>query len=100
MYRTRETTDKIILTLAWGIFILLALIAGGCAHGGSGSHISTQMQPPVMSLPICGFEEPYLPDPCRKEITPGEWLRISNPQVRATKHHGWLWWFFLALVTI
>lgn len=51
---------------------------------------------PTASVPRCGFEAPYLPDPCRMEVAPGEWLVISNPNPKETKRHGWLWWLLVA----
>jgi hypothetical protein len=110
--------------------LLLAVLLGGCAttHGGSGEHTSvgggvgdvhgatrsvrgvmsssapaskpSPTSPRTEDLPICGFAEPYLPEPCRLEVTPGEWMRVSNPHPKATKHHSWLWWLLLSLVTL
>lgn len=107
--------------------LLLAVLLGGCAttHGGSGEHTSvgggvvgspraalpgqtaalasagqSPTSPRTEDLPICGFEAPYLPEPCRLEVTPGEWMRVSNPRPKATKHHSWLWWLLLSLVTL
>ena len=57
--------------------------------GGSGSV-------PVSSLPRCGFEAPYLPEPCKVEVTKGEWLAVRNPKLKPVKHHTWVWWFLVA----
>lgn len=97
--------------------LLLALLLSGCASVGGGvgyvqsRHVregdSTRGEfaqqptsPRTEELPVCGFEAPYLPDPCRLEVTPGEWLRISNPKPKETKKHGWLWWLLISLMTI
>lgn len=97
--------------------LLLALLVSGCASVGGGvvgspraalpgqtaalaSAGQSPTSPRTEELPVCGFEAPYLPDPCRLEVAPGEWLRISNPKPKETKKHGWLWWLLISLVTI
>lgn len=39
-----------------------------------------------------------LPDPCRYEVAPGEWLTVRQSRPQPSKAHGKLWWFFLALL--
>lgn len=78
--------------------LLLVALLSGCASAPVKTAPAVSV--PVAQLPVCGFEEPYIPDPCRKEVTPGEWLAISNPTPEPTKKHSWIWWFFLALVTL
>lgn len=79
--------------------LLVAVLLDGCASSAGGVRVSSAPVR-VEALPACGFEAPYLPDPCRLEIAPGEWLRISNPAPQETKRHGWLWWLLLSLVTL
>lgn len=106
--------------------LLLAVMLCGCAttHGGSGGHTSvgggvgdvragqgypagggtSAAQPPTSpraeDLPVCGMEDPYLPDPCRIEITKGEWLRVSNAgPKKSQKHHSKWWWLLITLIT-
>lgn len=98
--------------------LLAVVLVSGCASVGGGvgdvhaalsvrrsaSDREATAQPPTSprteELPVCGFEAPYLPDPCRMEVTPGEWLRVSNPRPQPTKRHGWLWWVLVSLVTL
>ena len=83
--------------------LALAVLLTGCAHGGAGGHVSALAPlPAAAAVPVCGFEAPYLPDPCKVQVAPGEWLVVSesrtpNPQVK--KHSRW-WWLLMALVTI
>lgn len=78
--------------------LLLVALLSGCATATVKTAPAVSV--PVAQLPVCGFEEPYLPDPCRKEVTPGEWLAISNPAPEPTKKHGWVWWLLIGLVTL
>ena len=100
---TSSTTDSPLLTLAWIIFLTLAILSEGCASaskpqlGRTGVYESPM---PIEDIPPCAFEDPYLPEPCKMEVTKGEWLVVRNPRPEPTKKHNWLWWFFLALVTI
>lgn len=98
---TSSTFDSVFLTLAWLIFLTLAFLAEGCA---SAPKDKVWYAPPVElradQVPPCAFEDPYIPEPCKMEVTKGEWLIVRNPRPEPTKKHNWLWWFFLALVTI
>ncbi len=38
-----------------------------------------------------------LPDPCRYEVTPGEWLIVRHAQPKP-EGHSRLWWLMLALL--
>lgn len=51
---------------------------------------------PAASVPVCGFEAPYLPDPCRMEVAPGEWLVVRNPAVKPASRPRW-WWALLVI---
>jgi len=99
-----------------GLLILLALLLSGCASvggGGEGGHVvalavtgelktpQPSPSPRTEELPVCGMEDPYLPDPCRIEVTKGEWLRVSNagPE-KPQKHHSKWWWLLISLVTL
>lgn len=77
--------------------LMLALLLSACAHGGQGGGV-TYCPRPVETLPVCGFEAPYLPDPCKLEVRKGEWLAIRNPRPEPTKHHGWLWWALIGVL--
>lgn len=106
--------------------LLLAVLLVGCAHGGVGGHVSPSVgggvagvhsqsrpgetgrtdtpqlatSPRTEDLPVCGMEDPYLPDPCRIEITKGEWLRVSNAgPKKSQKHHSKWWWLLITLIT-
>lgn len=83
--------------------LLAALLLTGCAttHGGGmgyGEAPGAASKLNVESLPVCGFEAPYLPEPCRMQVAPGEWLAVRNPKPEPTKHHGWLWWLLVGVV--
>lgn len=86
--------------LAVGFAVVLLL--SGCAtkHGSGMGHGEAPgaPKPSVMDLPVCGFESPYLPEPCRMQVQPGEWLAIRNPKPEPTRHHGWLWWALVGVI--
>lgn len=79
--------------------VLCAALAAGCAHGGA-AKVDARPMPPVASLPVCGFEAPYLPEPCRMQVAPGEWLAVRNPKPQETKPHSRWWWLLMALVAL
>lgn len=97
--------------------LLLAVLLGGCASVGGGvagspraalpgqtaalaSAGQSPTSPRTEDLPVCGMEDPYLPDPCRIEITKGEWLRVSNAgPKKSQKHHSKWWWILITLIT-
>jgi hypothetical protein len=41
-----------------------------------------------------------LPDPCRYEVAPGEWLAVRTPRAEPSKRHSRLWWLLTALLVI
>lgn len=123
-------------SVARGLFIVLALLLSGCAHGGAGGHVSASVgggvgdvhagssrarmkgaprtgaaftstskpsptSPRTEDLPRCSFEDPWLPEPCRIEVAPGEWLLVRNagPEREQKRHSRW-WWLLVALVTL
>lgn len=53
--------------------ILAALLTASCA--------SAPVRVDLMALPVCSMDTgaSWLPDPCRYEVRPGEWLRVSTP---------------------
>lgn len=98
---TSPTVDSILLALAWLIFLTLAFLSEGCASVPQVGRTGISSSPiPIEQIPPCAFEDPYIPEPCKMEVTEGEWLIVRNPRPEPTKKHNWLWWFFLALMTI
>lgn len=53
--------------------ILAALLTASCAS-------APRQARPLMALPVCLMDTgaSWLPDPCRYEVRPGEWLRVST----------------------
>ncbi len=75
--------------------LALALLLGACASAPP----RVAARPDPATLPVCGFVDPTIPDPCRWEVRPGEWLVVRNAHPETpTRRHGWLWWAFLAVV--
>ena len=79
---------------------------GGTHHAQYGQQVPTQAAP-LMDLSLCVMDTggSYLPDPCRMEVTPGEWLKVSSPKPEGVgdaakpKKHKW-WTVVLAALLI
>lgn len=73
--------------------VLAAVLLSACATARPHAAPSAI---PASSVAPCGFEAPYLPDPCRMEVAPGEWLVIRNPAVKPASRPRW-WWALLVI---
>lgn len=81
-----------------GLLAASLLVLGACASAPPQDKgwYQAPSELDASKVPPCAFEAPYLPDPCRLEITPGEWLVVRNPKVEPASKPRW-WWALLVL---
>lgn len=85
-----------------GLLAASLLVLGACASAPPQDrgwyHPPSELD--ASKVPPCAFEDPYLPEPCFMALPSGERLVVVNPRPAPTRHHGWLWWVLVGLITL
>lgn len=68
------------------ILLLAVLPLAACATKRPTPVLRQPTPQALMALPVCSMDTgvSWLPDPCRMEITKGEWLMVSSPKPEGT----------------
>ena len=72
----------------YAVFTLAVLISACATKRPTPVPVKQPTSQILMALPVCSMDTgaSWLPDPCRMEVSKGEWLMVSTPKPEGVGH--------------